>query len=696
MTQAGSASSAERPGKDEHLPLSQLNKASAKTGATWIVAVVRPKEDTYEYSFKGQSKHGSNFIVILVSPDDPSVYCQAQFKKNSKNSLKYEQAKKNFSEGRRLVISKVCFAEDAKIQYVSPALKFVVDLSATKIDFCAEAISSVVQPAPTATVAGSASLAGNQFFDCTGLVQEVQESREHTNNRSSFVVMIYDGSLDASTKKVKVIPLKIFYDTWQANNDEQSMSGEKIRALAEEHMQKKTALSFFCISGAKDDDDKFTFRNTKHTVIIPAAGKKADKLKAATELHNLSATDTVVFDLQTSASARDWTVEKGRETRCGLLSIFGRNSTNVDELDSGETIWQLNWMRITEPAREQTIKNQYGNLWLPLTCRDDTGFAIFYITEKAVIKLTNVVDAAEFEQLHSEGRLCFPFFSSIKILRRPKNSAVQPGSTGTITTLQPENNKEFDCYIVDAMEQNFEEIPSSSSLKFLPMLQDTSDSALYACLAMIRKSEHYALSVEYVCQKVPEELSQVASKTIPGVPFVRACSHALAIVLSTRRSKVSNAGSSGHRLVTENVIDFLHPDSAEQPVTPQQYTLISFCTLENVTDFKLDPPKSSKHQAALISVTGVIGDSMDDAEQPAKSLIVDDVQLLSPQQANAMKPMFLKSFLFGALAGQISNKRAHVSWSCDENPAAPTRCRTLGRSPTGPALPDYAPSPTKT
>ena len=65
------------------------------------------------------------------------------------------------------------------------------------------------------------------------------------------------------------------------------------------------------------------------------------------------------------------------------------------------------------------IKNQYCNLWLPLTCRDDSGVAVLYITEKALVKLTNCVDAAEFEQLYTEGRLHLPFFASIKMVRRP-------------------------------------------------------------------------------------------------------------------------------------------------------------------------------------------------------------------------------------------------------------------------------------
>ena len=93
---------------------------------------------------------------------------------------------------------------------------------------------------------------------------------------------------------------------------------------------------------------------------------------------------------------------------------------------------------------------------------------------------------------------------------------------------------------------------------------------------------------------------------------------------------------------------------------------------------------ASAEQPALLS---------DSAEQPVKGFIVDDIQLLTPEQANTLKPMLIKMLYFAALAGQISRKRAREPWSPTENPADAALCRTLGRSPTGPPLPEYSPSP---
>ena len=266
--------SAVQPDSQKSLSLSELNKASAKTGGEWLVDAFRPVEDVYQYTWQGKSRQGTNLIVTLVSAEDASQYCQGVFKKNGKNETKYNQIKAAMEHGRRFVMSKVCFVEDAKLAYVSCPLKVVVDLSCTQMDpQCCTTGNSVVQPLPTATVAGSAGLAGNQFFDVTALIQEVQDVIEHANNRYSFVVKIYDGPLDPDTQKVKIMPLKLSFDTVQKTGTDmagQPVSGDSMKTFAEQHLQSKTAMSFFCISGAQDDMGKFAVRNTKHTFITGA------------------------------------------------------------------------------------------------------------------------------------------------------------------------------------------------------------------------------------------------------------------------------------------------------------------------------------------------------------------------------------------------------------------------------------------
>ena len=161
-----------------------------------------------------------------------------------------------------------------------------------------------------------------------------------------------------------------------------------MKAFLEEQLNDKTALSFFCVSGSQDDNGKFSFRTTRNMFIAKGVGTKAEKLNSDAVLHNLQAADTVAFELQAARSARDWSIEPGKETQCKLLATFARTATGVPELDNGETIWQLNWGQTTEPAEGQSIKTNDGTrLWLPLTLRDDSGPIVLYITEQATLKL---------------------------------------------------------------------------------------------------------------------------------------------------------------------------------------------------------------------------------------------------------------------------------------------------------------------
>ena len=74
----------------------------------------------------------------------------------------------------------------------------------------------------------------------------------------------------------------------------------------------KTEMSFFCVSGAQDDNGKFNFRTTKNTFLAKGVGTEAEKLNGNQALHNLQVADAVAFELQQSRAARDWSKELGK------------------------------------------------------------------------------------------------------------------------------------------------------------------------------------------------------------------------------------------------------------------------------------------------------------------------------------------------------------------------------------------------
>ena len=175
------------PKPNKYLPLSELGEANADTGS-WLVDAFHPIEDKYECSWQiGRdrlltytSRPRANFVVTLVSVEDPHQYCQAHFRKKPGSEARYEQTKKLIYHSKRFVLSRVCFLKchqhfDANKN--SCPLKVVVDLASSNLVPVSRLVSSVVQPFPTATVAGSASaqlLATRSlplmFFEVTAMI----------------------------------------------------------------------------------------------------------------------------------------------------------------------------------------------------------------------------------------------------------------------------------------------------------------------------------------------------------------------------------------------------------------------------------------------------------------------------------------------------------------------------------------------
>ena len=134
-------------------------------------------------------------------------------------------------------------------------------------------------------------------------------------------------------------------------------------------------------------------------------------------------------------------------------------------------------------------------MWFPLTIRDVSGPIVLYITEEAALKLVDVADAKEFEQLRSENRLRFPVVASVEVCRKPAtaNAAQRDQSDGRNSA----HANEFDSSIVDATQQDTDLPPTLLSTKVLTLQKDSVANALPAIFDMIRKSEHDAMAIEY-------------------------------------------------------------------------------------------------------------------------------------------------------------------------------------------------------
>jgi hypothetical protein len=278
--------------------------------------------------------------------------------------------------------------------------------------------------------------------------------------------------------------------------------------------------------------------------------------------------------------------------------------------------------------------------------------------------------------------------ASVKIIRRLRTrSAAQPADQ-QFQDRAEQPPDQVDVRIVDAAWQNLAESPTEASARLLPLLNadnTTTDVVLPAALHMLRKSPHYTLAVESTVPAIPESLKASFVDVPSATSVFRPCTQVLALVESSEPSSLQEAGAGGYKITTTNVKDLLH-DTSDGPGVQ----LTSFCTLENLQDFKLDPPRThaNKKQAALVLISSVL--QVSSAGQPS-SFMVDSVQLLQPAEVEAVKGCLKRMLFLTTLASHMSSRKriASVPLTQEESPAKAAKCRVLGRHPTAAPVPEF-------
>ena len=116
---------------------------------------------------------------------------------------------------------------------------------------------------------------------------------------------------------------------------------------------------------------------------------------------------------------------------------------------------------------------------------------------------------------------------------------------------------------------------------------------------MLKKTSFQDLNVQYDKQTLPDSLmsslpQQILFDPPSGKLRLRACSQALVMIIANERSTIEKDDGGGYRLCTQNVADFISDDLDKETSTKKRYSIVSYCTLEDLQDFKLDPPKQNR------------------------------------------------------------------------------------------------------
>ena len=133
---------------------------------------------------------------------------------------------------------------------------------------------------------------------------------------------------------------------------------------------------------------------------------------------------------------------------------------------------------------------------------------------------------------------------------------------------------------------------------------------LFAFLSDIQPCLHYGFRAHY-----------------PAVGSTRNAIGTGAVVLlsSTTKSTLESMGA-GHKVTSSGVRDAANPENSTT------YQVASFCTLENIMEFKMDPPRNRSARRAC----AIISSMLDDA------FIVEKMECVEPSDVDSAIHIFQK------------------------------------------------------
>ena len=223
---------------------------------------------------------------------------------------------------------------------------------------------------------------------------------------------------------------------------------------------------------------------------------------------------------------------------------------------------QFMWIHIEEPdPSAKVLDTTNSRVWFKVLMRDVTGAALMGVPERIALQLSSCSDMEEFKRKHANGELNFPLLSHVRVSRSV--APVRPHVNYNVEDLEPITWDKK-----SAPNQSFQQL-----LNILYHCPPSDEGIHFAFLEDIRPDHHYGIRLEYDGQDGPR------------------CIYVVALLWSNTKSSTEQVSEERFKVVTNSVKDIAHPRSIEGEEPVGDYSVVGYCSVQNLAEFKLDPPR---------------------------------------------------------------------------------------------------------
>ena len=661
-TGGGGGSGAPEPAVCHYLMLESMNKSSARI-ATFLARLSRPQVGSYSFprrSGTGTVTQHKFSCLLLGAPEErdatgTSCYCMG-ICKGSEGQVKAMGEK--YKEGTALKLSKVTFDGSVNAQYIHTPQQIVVDMGKTTIQIMSppELLLSGLklgsQVVPPRTVAETSSIRSSKSTDVLAMLKSISESRKCKSGEEVADAILIDGSSNASEHSG--ISVAIF-------------GRQKLEFLKQ---NAKKPLVFMNLAIKVNKGSKEIIHWPSDEVSLAPVCAKAKALDKDAEALRDAAVQLLTTKWQPTYTRRDVSGTQPLSC-CGFLDF----ASDLPQAEHMPEVMQVNWIKVDEPMSGMHILDKSGErIWFLAKMSDVTGSVQVGVPERTALALANATDKDEFLKMHKAGQLKFALFHNARLTRTTKGtSAAEPGedTAPSQDTLRSQSNAAG--YVSHILEEvsvaswSGEDAPNAAYMDVVKILSQCPrhDEALcFAALAEVQSSPHYAFEVAF------------KDVLLRGSALV-------ALVGSKEKSVVQKCGE-GYKVTTKNIVDVL--GDALGLSGAGAWDAVAYCGLDDLLEFKLDPPRGSSMRTAVATIIGV------EKTETSRSVILEKVQYIDAAEltdtTNTFKKLrTLTRHIKGSPQELENNKRHAIPVMMTPSPKKVKLCRTIKRSPTATSLP---------